>query len=107
VKIEHGIRDPVCGMVVDPHTVNHRHRHDGLTYYFCSGGCLARFVADPKKYVEKAPSVPIGVPEGTIYTCPMHPQIRQVGSGSCPICGWHWSPWSRRPNLGQIANWSR
>ena len=84
----HGVKDPVCGMTVDPHTTPHRHEHAGHPYYFCSAGCRTKFVADPEKYLgqmESKPSQP--VPEGTIYTCPMHPQIRQVGPGSCPICG--------------------
>ena len=82
-----GARDPVCGMTVDPHTATHRHVHHGRTYYFCSAGCRAKFAADPAKYLagDTASSEP--VPEGTIYTCPMHPQIRQAGPGACPICG--------------------
>ena len=82
------VRDPVCGMMVDPHTTPHRRQFGGRTYYFCSAGCLATFSGSPEKYL--APSgtkPPDTVPEGTIYTCPMHPQIRQVGPGSCPICG--------------------
>jgi Cu+-exporting ATPase len=86
-KIAEGVRDPVCGMLVDPHTTQHRHLHEGRTYYFCSGGCLAKFKADPAKYLDKATQSAPAVPEGTIYTCPMHPEIRQVGPGSCPICG--------------------
>lgn len=87
--IEASVRDPVCGMLVDPHVTPHRHQHEGQTYYFCSGGCRAKFTAEPKKYVSKssAQTSPPGAPDGTIYTCPMHPQIRQVGPGSCPICG--------------------
>ena len=87
LKIEEGTRDPVCGMLVDPHTAQHRHQHEGRTYYFCSGDCLAKFKADPGKYLDKSTKSAPSVPEGTIYTCPMHPQIRQVGPGSCPICG--------------------
>ena len=78
--------DPVCGMRVDPHTAKHRTTYEGRPYYFCSSGCLARFEADPSRYVN-AESPAISVPEDTIYTCPMHPQIRQTGPGSCPICG--------------------
>jgi len=76
-------------MLVDPHVTQHRHQHEGRTYYFCSGGCRAKFIAEPQKYLSKASpqTSPPGVPDGTIYTCPMHPQIRQVGPGSCPICG--------------------
>jgi Cu+-exporting ATPase len=83
-----GVKDPVCGMTVDPHATPHRHEHAGRPYYFCSAGCRAKFVADPEKFLVPAESKPLQqVPEGTIYTCPMHPQIRQVGPGSCPICG--------------------
>jgi Cu+-exporting ATPase len=80
-------KDPVCGMSVDPHTAKHTALHAGRPYYFCSSRCREKFVADPKKYLapEQARAQP--VPEGTIYTCPMHPEIRQAGPGSCPICG--------------------
>ena len=82
------VKDPVCGMTVDPHTAKHRHTHEGRTYYFCAARCREKFIADPMKYLapENAPP-PEPVPEGTIYTCPMHPEIRQEGPGSCPICG--------------------
>jgi P-type Cu+ transporter len=82
------VRDPVCGMTVDPHKTPHRHEHGGRTYYFCSAGCRTRFSADPAKYLSPAQAMPApAVPAGAIYTCPMHPQIRQVGPGACPICG--------------------
>jgi P-type Cu+ transporter len=81
------VHDPVCGMRVDPHMTQHRHRHEGRTYYFCSGGCLAKFKGDPMQYLDKSTKSAPSLPEGTTYTCPMHPQIRQVGPGSCPICG--------------------
>lgn len=78
--------DPVCGMTVDPHTTPHKHAHHGHPYYFCSAGCRTKFAANPDKYLgDKAPQE--DVPEGTIFTCPMHPEIRQVGPGTCPICG--------------------
>ena len=79
--------DPVCGMSVDPHTARHGAEHNGRTYYFCSARCRERFEADPAKYLDPGPAAEEPVPEGAIYTCPMHPQIRQVGPGSCPICG--------------------
>ncbi len=82
-----GVLDPVCGMTVDPHTAKHRTEHRGHTYYFCSAGCRTKFTADPQKYLGGKTQAAEPVPEGTIYTCPMHPQIRQVGPGSCPICG--------------------
>jgi P-type Cu+ transporter len=80
------VRDPVCGMTVDPATSRHRFDHRGETYHFCSAGCRTKFAADPQTYLDKT-TPNAAVPEGTIYTCPMHPQIRQVGPGSCPICG--------------------
>jgi len=80
-----GATDPVCGMSVDPHRTQHRAEHQGHPYYFCCAGCRTKFVADPEKYLGERPQEV--VPEGTIYTCPMHPEIRQVGPGSCPICG--------------------
>jgi Cu+-exporting ATPase len=73
-------------MSVDPHTAKHRHEFHGRPYYFCSAGCRGKFIADPKKYLGEARDE-APVPAGTIYTCPMHPEIRQVGPGSCPICG--------------------
>jgi len=77
--------DPVCGMTVDPHTTPHRHTHQGHPYYFCSAGCRAKFAADSEKYL--GARAPAPVIEGAIYTCPMHPEIRQQGPGACPICG--------------------
>ena len=78
--------DPVCGMKVDPTTRKHVFEHDHHTYHFCSAGCRTKFAADPQRYLDPKPQHD-DVPEGTIYTCPMHPEIRQVGPGSCPICG--------------------
>ena len=77
--------DPVCGMTVNPAKSPHRFSHEQRTYQFCSAGCRGKFAADPKKYLHGA--VAEAMPEGTIYTCPMHPEIRQAGPGSCPICG--------------------
>jgi len=83
----HKVKDPVCGMTVDPHTTAHKTEHGGRPYYFCSAGCREKFLADPERYLDPAAAKAEPVPEGTIYTCPMHPEIRQVGPGSCPICG--------------------
>ncbi|WP_316170008.1 heavy metal translocating P-type ATPase [Bradyrhizobium sp. SZCCHNRI1058] len=78
--------DPVCGMSVDPATSTHRFDHQGHTFHFCSAGCRTKFAAEPDKYLgEREP--PPEMPAGTIYTCPMHPEIRQEGPGTCPICG--------------------
>jgi Cu+-exporting ATPase len=81
--------DPVCGMKVDPHRTKHRAQYGGRTYYFCSEGCRNKFAAAPEQYLGSSlnEGAPPPVPEGTMYTCPMHPEIRQVGPGSCPICG--------------------
>ena len=83
------VRDPVCGMDVDPHATPHRVAHAGHTHYFCSASCRTKFVADPGQYLGAAAPSRAAEPvaPGTIYTCPMHPQVRQVGPGSCPICG--------------------
>ena len=71
------------------HDASIRAEHNGHPYYFCSAGCRSKFVADPARYIDPAtaPAKAEPVPEGTIYTCPMHPEVRQVGPGSCPICG--------------------
>jgi Cu+-exporting ATPase len=126
------VRDPVCGMLVDPDAGKPRHEHGGHTYHFCSAGCQARFAADPDAYMTAEDPVcgmsvnrasarymarhegerfyfcsarcqarfedeataylagrtaPEPMPEGTLYTCPMHPEIVQEGPGDCPICG--------------------
>ncbi len=77
--------DPVCGMAVDPDTAAGSHEYDGTTYYFCSAGCLEKFKNDPVSFL--APKKEKNLPKDVEYTCPMHPQILQMGPGSCPICG--------------------
>jgi Cu+-exporting ATPase len=88
------VKDPVCGMNVDSATSRHRAEHGGQTFHFCSGRCHDKFVAAPEQYLK--PETKPGAPEhaahpssqkGVIYTCPMHPEIRQEGPGNCPICG--------------------
>ena len=79
--------DPVCGMKVTIAGAQHTSVHDNHTYYFCSERCHTRFTAEPQRYLRATPAAPPAAPPGTIYTCPMHPQIRQVGPGNCPICG--------------------
>ena len=81
------LTDPVCGMKVDPHKTPHRHELHGKTYYFCSAGCRTKFAADPQKYLAADRKADKPAPAGAIYTCPMHPNIRQTGPGACPICG--------------------
>jgi Cu+-exporting ATPase len=85
---ESAVTDPVCGMTVDPAKTPHRHSHHGHAYFFCSAACRSKFIAEPEKYLRRdaGGEAPVAAP-GTIYTCPMHPQIRQAGPGSCPICG--------------------
>ncbi len=78
-------KDPVCDMTVDPHKTQHHFEYQGQTYHFCSGGCRSRFTLDPQRYL--APQAPEPAIAGAIYTCPMHPEVRQEGPGSCPICG--------------------
>ena len=103
--------DPVCGMMVDPHTAAHRSEHDGHAYYFCPAGCLSKFTADPWKYLAPADlQAHAPVPEGTIYTCPMHSQIRQIGPGACPICGMALEPavmTARTPPNPELADFTR
>ncbi|MGH6848468.1 MAG: heavy metal translocating P-type ATPase [Methylocella sp.] len=80
-------KDPVCGMNVDRRNAKHSGEYGGHTYYFCSQGCKTKFAANPVTYVAAKPQPPAQVPQGAIYTCPMHPKIRQTGPGHCPICG--------------------
>jgi P-type Cu+ transporter len=101
-------RDPVCGMTVDPQKTQHRTTHAGHAYFFCSNGCRTKFEANPARYLSaEAPPQPSGAtgampaaPEGAIYTCPMHPEIRQTGPGSCPICGMALEPELVAANAG-------
>ncbi len=106
------VRDPVCGMLVDSGTAAHRAAYEGQTYFFCSAGCKAKFEAEPARYAgdgsgpsdasargyadehahhhghsQSRDTITGPVPQGTVWTCPMHPEIRRDGPGSCPICG--------------------
>jgi P-type Cu+ transporter len=85
----HRLKDPVCGMLVNPHTTPHRATHGGRTFYFCCAGCRQKFEADPPRYLapEQVKQMEAPPPAGAVYTCPMHPEVRQTGPGSCPICG--------------------
>ena len=78
--------DPVCGMKVDRAAAKHMAKHGGERFYFCSTRCREKFEAGPDTYLKGRPT-PEPMPAGTIYTCPMHPEIEQVGPGDCPICG--------------------
>ena len=79
--------DPVCGMTVDPALTPHEVEHAGRGYHFCSAGCRTKFVADPERYLNPGAAAASAAPEGVIYTCPMHPEIRRPRPGACPICG--------------------
>src|SRR5580658_758891 len=80
--------DPVCGMRVDPAISRQRFEHGGEIFHFCSARCREKFSADPTAYLHPKPAEAVPVaPSGTIYTCPMHPEVRQTGPGSCPLCG--------------------
>jgi Cu+-exporting ATPase len=73
-------------MKVDPATARHRAEHAGHTYYFCAARCREKFLADPAAYLGER-KAPVAAPPGTLYTCPMHPEIQQIGPGDCPKCG--------------------
>ena len=81
------VKDPVCGMDVDPHATHHRANHAGKRWYFCSEKCQEKFIAKPDAYLEPSKQSQASVPSGSIYTCPMHPEVRREGPGDCPICG--------------------
>jgi Cu+-exporting ATPase len=91
-------KDPVCGMTVDPRSTSHRHVHGGQTYYFCNAECLKKFGSDPERFTgsahrhgaavsASAAIVTQAAVAGSVWTCPMHPEIRRDAPGTCPICG--------------------
>jgi Cu+-exporting ATPase len=80
-----GALDPVCGMRVDPEHAAGKSTYQGQSYYFCSTGCRAKFDGDPEKYLH--PGAQPEAMQAVEYTCPMHPEVRQMGPGSCPKCG--------------------
>ncbi|WIY83908.1 heavy metal translocating P-type ATPase [Propionimicrobium sp. PCR01-08-3] len=88
---EQSVTDPVCGMKIDPADAAASAEWGGQTYYFCSHGCRAKFVADPEKYIptDGEHDVPVTRADSgpVMYTCPMHPEVRQDHPGSCPKCG--------------------
>ncbi|CAN0080665.1 unnamed protein product, partial [Discosporangium mesarthrocarpum] len=80
--------DPVCGMSVDTSAGKPRHDHGGETYHFCSQGCCDRFAGDPEHYLSGAHlEAAANAPAGTLFTCPMHPEVIEEGPESCPLCG--------------------
>lgn len=108
-------RDPVCGMTVDPATSKYRFEHAGKEFYFCSAGCRGKFIDDPARYLnptEVPPPRPVPTPTyecavcdipALIYTCPMHPEVRQDHPGACPICGMALEPVAPTVRTGENA----
>ncbi|GLV31029.1 copper-translocating P-type ATPase [Sphingobium sp. TomTYG75] len=108
--VEQDVHDPVCDMLVDPHGTAHRAEHGGKTFYFCSSKCQAKFAADPLRYIGGTPPIPNANPDGTIWTCPMHPEVRQDHPGACPICGMALEPEMARAESGpspELADMTR
>ncbi|MDP2005963.1 MAG: heavy metal translocating P-type ATPase [Rubrivivax sp.] len=107
------LQDPVCGMPVTEASA-HKAEHAGRRYWFCSAGCRTKFVTNPQKYLEPvgadppapaaemAPAPEAAAAAGTVYTCPMHPEIRQDRPGNCPKCGMTLEP--VLPSLDDEAN---
>ena len=95
------VKDPVCGMSVDPTASPHHAEHDGQSYHFCSAGCRSKFVADPGKFLGLSLRAVAATP-GAIWTCPMHPEIRRDKPGNCPICGMALEP--IEPSLDDAPN---
>ncbi|HZT48727.1 MAG TPA: heavy metal translocating P-type ATPase, partial [Hyphomicrobiaceae bacterium] len=96
-------KDPVCGMDVDPHKAKHTATYQGRPYYFCSAGCRTKFVDSPERYLAPSAVKAPPVPAGAVYTCPMHPEVRQVGPGACPICGMALEPLEVGADTGPSA----
>ena len=106
------VRDLVCGMTVDPASTPHKHRTQEGIYHFCSDSCRRKFAANPDKYLNPASHDPAVLQpamgtlpqaaEGTVWTCPMHPEVRRPGPESCPICGMALEP--LEPSLDEGAS---
>jgi Cu+-exporting ATPase len=92
----HMATDPVCGMMVDTHAGKPSYDHQGHTYHFCSDGCRIKFAGDPTRYLTKTGETKPR-PQGTLYTCPMHPEIVREEPGPCPICGMALEPMGALP----------
>ena len=109
------VTDPVCNMTVDPDQAAEHLEHDGQTYHFCSHGCAQKFQADPQAYITDGDGedeschhhhhehkheehAPQATSANAIYTCPMHPEVEQVGPGQCPKCGMALEPKSVSPS---------
>ena len=100
--------DPVCGMKVDPAKTSHHAEHGGHILHFCSAGCRTKFLAEPNRYLKPQAAAPAR--PGAVYTCPMHSEVRQIGPGSCPICGMALEPESLTADASpnpELADMSR
>ncbi|MBX4924547.1 heavy metal translocating P-type ATPase [Rhizobium binae] len=91
-------KDPVCGMAVDRSTAKHFLKVEGEKFYFCSAGCKTKFEADPTAYRDGARPAAKPAPKGTLYTCPMHPEVVSDRPGDCPKCGMALEPMGIPPN---------
>jgi Cu+-exporting ATPase len=103
------VKDPVCGMTVDRATAAHTAKHEGHRFYFCSAGCQGKFEADPSAYEGGRPAAP-AAPAGTLYTCPMHPEIVSEKFGDCPKCGMALEPMGGAEAAGpnpELADFTR
>lgn len=96
--------DPVCGMSVSEGGA-HQHEHEGHTYHFCSARCAEKFASDPARYLDGPGDEPVDAPEGTVFTCPMDPEVEQVGPGDCPKCGMALEP-KGIPPLATRTEWT-
>jgi len=95
--------DPVCGMTVDPEKTAHHASYNGEAYHFCSARCRERFITDPQDWLDGTARQPAAAASDTaIWTCPMHPEVRQQGPGTCPICGMALEP--EEPSFDDAPN---
>jgi Cu+-exporting ATPase len=93
-------QDLVCGMTVSRKTSEHMAKHDGARFYFCSSNCLDKFETNPDNYLDGNQTT-VTAPPGTIYTCPMHPEVETIGPSDCPLCGMALEPMGLPdPNAG-------
>jgi Cu+-exporting ATPase len=81
------VRDPVCGMMIKPQEAVSSQEYKGQTYYFCNPSCAKQFAAEPQKFVESKATIPSASEQDVVYICPMHPEVQNLGPGSCPKCG--------------------
>src|SRR5262245_33267521 len=93
------VRDPVCGMTVDPAASTQRAEYAGHSHFFCSAKCREKFTAEPGQYLDGRAHAAAGE---ALWTCPMHPQIVRNEPGNCPICGMALEPMT--PAAGEVAN---